>query len=127
MRQGYVISGSVLPLALASALNACTPPTENSEPLLPPPVLSPPCDSPAPLTGIWSADAPRYIVVFRDTIDVTTEVDRLAARYDFQPLHVYEHVLGGFSAALTPQALANLRCEPSVSYVRHVGPPLILG
>ena len=127
MRQGYVISRSVLALALASALNACTRPTESSEPLLPPLVLSPPCDSPAPLAGIWNADAPRYIVVFQDTIDVRTEVDRLAARYGFQPRHVYEHVLGGFSAALTPQALANVRCEPSVSYVRHVGPPFLLG
>src|SRR5918999_4237604 len=118
MRQGDVISRRVLGLVLASLLLACTNPTETPEPLLPPPVLAPPCDSPAPLVGIWDARAPRYIVVFHDTIDVTPEIDRLAARYGFQPRHVYEHVLGGFSAVLTPQTLASLRCEPSVGYVR---------
>jgi hypothetical protein len=127
MRQGYVTSRSVLGIALASALLACTRPTDSSEPLLPPPVLSPPCDSPAPLNGIWNAAAPRYIVVFHDSIDVRTEVDRLAARYGFQPRHVYEHALRGFSAALTPQALAHLRCEPSVSSAQHVGVAFLLG
>ena len=124
MRQGYVISW--MGIALASALLACTRATENSEPLLPPPVLSPPCDSPAPLLGTWNPAAPRYIAVFHDGVDVRPEVERLAVRYGFQPRHVYEHVLGGFSAALAPDVLANLRCEPSISYVEHVGVAFLL-
>jgi hypothetical protein len=126
MRPEYLIGRNVRVLALAMALLACTPPTESAEPLVPPPVLSPACGSPAPLEGIWSAAAPRYIVVLQDTIDVRTEVDRLAELYGFEPRHVWEHVLRGFSAELTPEALANLRCEPSISYVRHVGPPFML-
>ena len=127
MRQGNLTSRSVLGIALASALLACTSPTESSEALLPPPVLAPPCESPAPLLGIWNPAAPRYIVAFQDTVDVRPEVGRLAARYGFQPRHVYEHVLGGFSAALRPQTLADLRCEPSVRSVQHVGVAFLAG
>jgi hypothetical protein len=126
MRQRDVTGRSFSGIAHASALLACTRATESAEPLLPPPVLSPPCDSPAPLLGTWNPGAPRYFVIFHDTVDVRAEVDRLAARYGFQPRHVYEHVLGGFSAALTPEAVAGLRCEPNVSYVEHVGVAFLL-
>jgi hypothetical protein len=90
-------------------------------------VLSPPCDNAAPLLGTWNPAAPRYIVVFHDTVDVRTEVDRLVSRYGFQPRHVYEHVLGGFSAPLSPLTLADIRCEPSIRYVKHVGTGYLLG
>jgi hypothetical protein len=117
-----------LAVALTTVLVACTSPTDNNEGVFPPLlVLPPPCDNPAPLRGSPNPAAPRYIVVFHDTIDTRAEVDRLAARYGFQPRHVYEYVLGGFSAPLPPQTVAALRCEPSVRYVQHVGPGYMLG
>jgi hypothetical protein len=57
--------------------------------------------------------------VLQPKIAVRAEVGRLAAKYGFTPRHVYEAALQGFSADLTPTAVAGIRCEASVTYVEH--------
>jgi hypothetical protein len=117
-----------LAVAFSAVLVACTSPTDNNEGVLPPLlVLPPPCDNPAPLLGSPNPAVPRYFVVFHDTIETRAEVDRLAAQYGFQPRHVYEYVLNGFSAELPPQTLADLRCEPSVRDTAQVGQAYLVG
>lgn len=84
-------------------------------------VVPPPCAEPAPLLGNADPRAPGYIVVFADSVDARQETDRLAAAYGFQATHVYEFALRGFSARLTPEAVASVRCEPTVDSVEHDG------
>jgi hypothetical protein len=84
-------------------------------------LLEPPCTTPAPVYGQFDAAAPGFIVVFEDTIDGAEETHRLSALYGFQPRFVYTHALQGFSAELTPTALAGIRCEPPVRYASFNG------
>jgi hypothetical protein len=79
------------------------------------------CLQPAPLYGSFDPAAPGFIVVFRDGVPAAAEAARLSARYCFQPKHVYQFALLGFSAELEPAALASIRCEASVRYVEHDG------
>ena len=81
-------------------------------------IVQPPCESPAALLGEFDPAAPGYIVVYREGVDAAGETDRLAMKYGFQPRFVYTHVLGGFSAELTPQTVAAVRCEATVDYVQ---------
>jgi hypothetical protein len=59
--------------------------------------------------------------VFKSGVQVREETGRLAAAHGFEPRHVYESALQGFSATLTPEVVASIRCEPSVKYVEHAG------
>ena len=77
------------------------------------------CADPAPLNGSPDPAAPRFIVMYREGTDAAAETSRLAERYDFTPRHVWTALLG-FSAELTPTALAGVRCEESVATVSHV-------
>lgn len=80
------------------------------------------CLQPAALTGTPDPrTAGRYIVVFRDGTDAARTTQGLAQKYGFEPRHVYEHALQGFSAALTDAQLAGVRCEAAVKYVSHDG------
>jgi hypothetical protein len=63
--------------------------------------------------------APEYIVVFHSTVDAEQEAARLAAAYGFHPRYVWAAALEGFSAELTPETVAEIRCEPAVDYVEH--------
>ncbi len=81
--------------------------------------LRPPCEHPAPLLGKPDPAAPGYLVVFHEGVQARAETDRVAARYGFRPIHVYEHALRGFSADLTPAVVANLRCEANVRYIEY--------
>jgi hypothetical protein len=80
-------------------------------------IVPPACVNPAPLLGQYDGRAPGYIIDLKDGVDVIVETDRLATRYNFTPTHVYDAVLGGFSANLTPAAVAGLRCENTVNYI----------
>ncbi len=80
-------------------------------------IVRPPCEHPAALLGQFDPQAPGYIVVYRDGVDAKAETDRLATKYEFQPRFVYIHVLGGFSADLTPPVVADVRCEATVDYM----------
>lgn len=61
-----------------------------------------------------------YIIVLKDSVaSVTSTVDAHAAQLGIKPVHVYEHALKGYSAQLTPAALAKLSKDPSVDSI-HV-------
>jgi hypothetical protein len=79
------------------------------------------CASPAPLTGRPDARAPGYIVLFHDSVDANVETTRLAAHYGFSPRNVYNTVVRGFAAEMTPATLAAVRCERSVQSIGHNG------
>lgn len=82
---------------------------------------SPGCSSPAPLSGTAHPEAPGYIETFRDGNPARPTTERLAARYGFTPRYIYEHALLGFSAELSAQALAGVRCEEVGQSVEHDG------
>lgn len=92
-----------------------------------PNVMAPPCVAPAPLGGEFDPRAPHFIVVYKDGIESSDETPRLAERYGFTPRFVYTYALEGFSAALEPEVLAAIRCEPSVQYVEYDGFVTIAG
>lgn len=79
----------------------------------------PPCPNPAPLHGEPDAEAPAVIVVFRDGVPHHSAARALAARVGFHPQQVYESVLPGFVAELSPAQLALVRCDPDVAYVEY--------
>ena len=84
-------------------------------------VIPPPCVDPAPLRGQPDPRAPAYIVVFEDQVESRAETNRLAAEYGFTPRYIYEFALQGFSADLTPEVVAAVRCESTVQSVEHDG------
>jgi hypothetical protein len=88
----------------------------SAEPLA---VLQPPCEHPAPLLGAPDPRAPGFIVVFHATIEAELETARLAAAYGFQPRYVWTAALEGFSADLSREVVAELRCVSSVDFVEH--------
>lgn len=84
-------------------------------------LIAPPCADPAPLEGQSDARAPGYIVVFEANVEARPETNRLAAVYGFTPRYIYEFALQGFSADLTPDVVAAVRCETTVQSVGHDG------
>jgi len=86
---------------------------------------SPACLVPAPLSGSSASANGRYIVVFQEGVDAAGETARLSAKYGFTPLHVYETVLSGFNAQLTPEVAIALRCEGSVRRMSYDEPGAI--
>ena len=80
-----------------------------------------PCADPAPLEGQFDPRAPAYIVVFESGVSARQETDRLAAEYGFTPRFIWEVALQGFSAELTSEVVAAIRCEGSVQYMAHDG------
>lgn len=85
------------------------------------PPLLPACEDPAPLVGHPDPRAPSYIVGFHSTVeDGEAETARLASIYGFQPRHVFTSI-GGFSAELSREVVAALRCEPAVAYIQYDG------
>lgn len=84
-------------------------------------LVSPACPDPAPVRGMYDPRAPGYIVVFHDSVDASVETARLAETYGFTPRHVYESALRGFSAVLSPEAVAGVRCQATVDYLEYNG------
>jgi len=83
------------------------------------PVVAPSCATPAPLLGQTDCVAPGFIVVFHAQVDAQVEAPRLASAYGFQLTHLWTAALEGFSAEMSPQALAAVRCEASVTSVEY--------
>ena len=81
--------------------------------------LRPPCGHPAPLLGTPDPRAPGFIVVFHASIDAQRETARLAAAYGFQPRYVWTAALEGFSADLSREVVAELRCVSTVDFIEH--------
>ena len=60
-------------------------------------------------------------MLFHDSLDANAETARLAARYGFATRNVYDTLVRGFTAEMSPSTLAALRCEPSVRSVDYNG------
>lgn len=87
----------------------------------PAPIVTPTCESPAPLLGTRDARAPGYIVVFKDGTNVDREVADLVARHGITVKHVYRSAILGFAAEMTAAQVAGVRCASTVRYVEHDG------
>lgn len=61
-----------------------------------------------------------YIVVYKDSTSITElkkDVDGLKKRFNSIPEHVYSKAIKGFSARLSPDALADFRKNPKVDFI----------
>lgn len=80
--------------------------------------ITPSCSRPAPLHGEPDSRIPdHYIVVFKDGVNAPATASTLAERYGFQTRFVWEHALLGFSAVMSKEAVAGVRCESSIKYI----------
>jgi len=112
---------SLVPLVLITCGGSSSPsaPAAVSEPSQ---VVEPACPNPAPLEGAYDPRAPGYLVIFHDGVDAQATADELAAQYGFTVERVWTAALLGFSTPdATPEAVAGLRCEPTVKLVEHNG------
>jgi hypothetical protein len=79
-------------------------------------VVQPDCESPATL-HLTPFDQDGWIVVYHAGTPAPSTTAFLAQKYGFTPRSVYEHAMQAFSADLTPQTVAALRCEPFVQVI----------
>ncbi len=65
------------------------------------------------------ADSPpaRYIVVYRNSVDVAAKTDELERAHRFASEFRYAHALRGFAARLSSAQLAKLRADPNVEFI----------
>jgi aqualysin 1 len=78
---------------------------------------------PAPFYDVKAPGKPtdRYIVVLVDTVtNVRETARRIALAHGGVIRHIYDHVLGGFSVTLPPQAIEVLRADPAVRSIQQV-------
>lgn len=78
------------------------------------------CESPAPLQGHFDAQAPGFIVSFRDDVIASKETARLEDVHGFAAERTWASP-PGFFAMLPDETVQVLRCEPSVGAVEHNG------
>ena len=64
----------------------------------------------------------RYIVVFKDSVDVQTAVPDVARAYGLEVGYVYEHALKGMSVVMPAGRLNALQNDPRVAYVETDDP-----
>jgi hypothetical protein len=84
--------------------------------------LTPSCSNPAALRGAFDPKAVGFIVVFVEGTtgpQVLEQVPLLAAKYGFTPDSVYDTVLQGFSAQLSVEQVAALRCDPLIDHITY--------
>jgi hypothetical protein len=80
-----------------------------------PEILEPSGDNPAPLDGKFDSRVPGYTAMFvKDVTDAGATTRELARKHSFTPESIWGSIKGFSVQALTPQALAGLRCEPSI-------------
>ncbi len=83
-----------------------------------PEIVTPPCDDPAPIVNSYDPKESGYIVIFHVGTDARQETSRLVQVHGFTLRHVFAaEPLQGFSAEISPAALATIRCDKSVNYV----------
>jgi hypothetical protein len=103
------------PVAVTAWIMACT---NYGAADVRPKLVPPPCDDPAPIVNSYDSKAQGYIVIFHDETDARLESARLAEVHGFTLRHIFAgKSLQGFSAEISPSALAALRCDKSVDYV----------
>lgn len=114
---GRVAAG--LSLVLTAGTIACS----SSEPTGPDPetlsTLRPSCEHPAPLLGKRDPRVPSFIVVYHADVDADRETVRLVEAYGFQPRYVWTSALKGFSAPLSREIVADLRCVSTIDFIEH--------
>ena len=77
------------------------------------------CESPAPLHLTPGEKVPdSYIIVFDEALeDPFARIDQLVKKYGFISEFRWKAALKGFSATLSPETVAGLRCEADVDYI----------
>jgi hypothetical protein len=94
-----LLSGTILIAACAAA----------------PEVLAPPCSGPAVLDGVFNRRTPGYLISVNDSVtNIEFVVHDLANKYTFRPDSIMSAVKIFSVKTLTPEALAGLRCEPTI-------------
>ncbi len=82
--------------------------------------ITPPCQMPARLIPATpSGRAPGYLVRYKDGVDSATVTAELSVSLSFTPKSVWGAPVPGFSADLSEQALAALRCDARVHWVEE--------
>ena len=80
-----------------------------------PEVIEPPCSNPAPLSGRYHRSTPGYLVaVAKNVTNIESLAHELAGKYEFKPESIMNRVKMFSVETLTPEALAGLRCEPTI-------------
>jgi len=79
------------------------------------------CASPAPVEGTGYALVPSMIVAFQGGVDRKALSQKLAQKYGFAIVHLFEFAPLGFSANLPYTTIAQLRCEAGVAYLTFDG------
>jgi hypothetical protein len=84
-------------------------------------LLGPQCSNPSPvvLASPGSQPAGNWILIYHSGTNAATMTQHLAARFNFQPTHIYENGFPGFASELTAQQIASLRCESSVKLIEE--------
>lgn len=78
--------------------------------------IQPSCSEPARLNGKYDPAAPGYIVMLKNATDTKMEMARLAARFGFK-VKVPLEAISSFSAEMSPEVVAKLRCEPTIKSI----------
>ena len=88
-----------------------------------PEVVAPVCQTPAPLEGTWSDEAPGYIVMLTDEQESRSVVAaRLGQKYGFTVEGSFRRLRMFTVSRFDPNVLAKLRCDPSVKLVEFNEP-----
>jgi hypothetical protein len=82
--------------------------------------IGPECSSPVTVVRYPNSIPDIYIVLLVDGVDVAKITGILPDRHGFQIRHVYDAVLGGFSAVVSPGQLQALRCDTFVKEIHEV-------
>ncbi len=87
--------------------------------------VPPPCVDPAPFhLSPWPA--PGYIFIYRPGVDPITTTTRFEQEYGFKATYVYTVAIPGFSAVMTVQSVAAVRCENEILFVEENGQGTLL-
>ena len=82
--------------------------------------IRPSCKAPATLQGQFDSRAPGFVIELRPTADAASVANDLALRYAFplRPLYPADSLIVTTSS-MTPQTVAELRCDPAVKTISH--------
>lgn len=87
--------------------------------------MAPQCAAPAPFHK-FSCVAPGYVVVYKEGTNAEMVTAQLEAKYGFRALAVWQTV-PAFAALLSVQAVAALRCEPTIWFVEENAKSSVFG